>query len=137
MGVFVPMTGLNETRGVAQDSIAALEVAGRGLPASLQSRLEQLVGRWLAGPDGDRRQAAESGGVEREVARIGKADEDVMRVLVHRDDFVQGGGRLDLSPPLHHLAEQGDVAESAFDPRTFCFGNTRVIVDGKAHGVPS
>src|SRR5688572_1977870 len=78
--------GGDDAARVAEDAGSLLESRGGGLPAALESRVEQLARHWLVRPDGDRRHRAVSGRVVDEKERVVELDDDVVRVLVLSHD---------------------------------------------------
>ena len=66
----VTMPRFEHAGGMTEDSVSTLEPARRGLPTPFDSRLQELIGRGTAWPDGDRRQGSQSRGVEVEIASV-------------------------------------------------------------------
>lgn len=75
--------------GVAEDDLAVAGGGGGRAPAGGEAGGEQLVGGGALVPDGDRRYAAESGGVVDEVELVAVGQDDVVGVLVLADAIDQ------------------------------------------------
>ena len=84
---------------MAEHPVAAAYCARLRLPAALQPRVQQLVGRRKPVPHGDPLQGPESGDVEDDVDAVGEEHDDIVRVLVLRDDRRGLPGRLGLRRP--------------------------------------
>ena len=91
------MRGRDDACRVAEHAGSVLQRGGRGPPASREACLEERAGVGPIYEDGDRRHGAESGRVEREVRLAARLQEDVVRVLVLRDDLGNGAHGI-LSP---------------------------------------
>ena len=74
-------------RGVAEDACAVLHFGCGRFPAARQARVEESTSVGPGREDGDRRQGAESGGVECEVRLAGSFEHHVVRVLVLCDNL--------------------------------------------------
>jgi hypothetical protein len=78
--------GFIQTGGVAEDGRPGFQPGRRRPPARFEPAKQQLIGRGALRPDGDRRQAPQSGYAKDDVASgLVKWDQDVMRELVLRD----------------------------------------------------
>lgn len=93
------MLGHDDARRVAEHSGPILQGGWRGLPAAGQARLEEHAGVGSGREDGDRRHGPESGRVEREVRLPGRFQDDIVRVLILRNDFGDGARRGLLAGP--------------------------------------
>jgi hypothetical protein len=86
----------------------ALSVAQRGWrrpPAATDAVAEQLGGHRLMIPHGDRRDGAQSCGVEHDKVAAIERQDDVMSVLVLRDDLAHLPDGLLLPRPREYLSE--------------------------------
>src|SRR3954454_6832086 len=84
----------NGARGMSED-FATFDCGCRCWhPATLQSALQQFVGRWLVIPDGDRRHHAESRNIVNERKPVKVFDEDVVTEFVLSHDIRERQGRL-------------------------------------------
>lgn len=77
---------LEHTRRIAQHLVATLQGAGSGSPPARESGVEQLTRARLMIPDGDRRQGTQSRRIEVEPISAGVGHQNVMGVLVLRQD---------------------------------------------------
>ena len=66
-------------------------------------------------PDGDRRQAAQSGGVEHEVEAVGVRHHDVVRVLILNHDLLDHPARVAHEAPAHDVLERLPEAHEDLD----------------------
>jgi hypothetical protein len=122
---------LQHAGSVAQNAIATLETTRRWLPPAIDSSLQQLIRVGLAGPDGDRRQGAESGGIESQVPGVGKPNEDIVSVLVHSDDVIHGDWWFRFSAPLQDLLQHRKCAEYALQGLTRIQWQPGIIMKGE------
>lgn len=102
---------------MAQDAVAVFHRGGRGLPTAGDARLEELVGVRYVTPDGDRRQASESGGIEDEDEPIVPADDDVMRIFVLDDDRFDIATRALREAPTDEIFEHPKRSDRRVDAR--------------------
>ena len=97
---------VEDTSRVTKNLVAALEAARRRLPTAGQTRVQQLSVRRLPTPDGDRRHSAQSGSVVNEVPPL-KRHQNIVRVLVLREDGLNVDGRALRPAPIQDLLEGG------------------------------
>ena len=106
-------------------------------PAAFDAIDEQLGRRRLMIPHGDRRDGAESCGVEGEEVRSVERDHDVVRVLVLGDDLGDGERRRLRSRPAEHTRQRVLVCELRLGARQHrgCDLSNRTNGDGAStHG---
>ena len=109
------MIRLEQTRGMAENAIAALKAARSRLPPASYARVQQLVRRRLLGPDGDRRQGTQSSRVEGKMSSVRQLHDDIVTVFVHGDNIVYNHRGIEVASPLEHLGQHGERAERALD----------------------
>jgi hypothetical protein len=121
--------------GMAEDAVTGLEPRLRRRPASRQTGIEQLLRRRFVIPHGDRRDRADSRGVENEHETLTPRHDDVVSVFVLRNDLANGAGRLLDAHPIEHGAECAEIAQSDTKARQVAVGNvTDRVDDDVAHG---
>ena len=104
-GIRRSMLAGHGTGGIPQHRIPRLQPRWRRLPSAAEPLREQLRGRWLVIPHGDRRDGTQSRGIEdEEVATIERQD-DVVGVLILRDDLDHLLRWHLFSGPLEHVRE--------------------------------
>jgi len=108
---------------VTEHFIARLEPRRRRPPARGQARVEQLVVCRPMIPDGDRRDGAESRGVEGEVSAVGPLDDDVVRVFVLRQDVGHRTRRMLRAQPGHHVVERALLSQLVLEVRELVRSN--------------
>jgi hypothetical protein len=105
LGLRYTMLSRDRARCISEHLLAASELRGSRFPPPAQSVGEHLRRRWCVIPHGDRRDGAQSRGVEHnEVAAIERQD-DVVRVLVLCDDLAHLPNGLLLPCPREYLSE--------------------------------
>jgi hypothetical protein len=99
---------------VTHDLIARSKSGRSRLPAARQPVVEELVGIRLMIPHGDRRDGAESGGIEAEIDRAVRKN-DVVRVFVLRHDLGHLDSRRLAGAPRKYIGECVAVLEGLLD----------------------
>ena len=97
--------GIEDAGRVAQDLVTALQTTWRRFPSAREPLLQKLIGRGFMIPDDDRRHGAESGGVVDEVPAAFERDQDVMSVLILREDGLDIEGRPPRTAPVQRAFE--------------------------------
>ena len=111
--------------GEAEDALTGPERGRRRRPAPRQSRAEKLLSRWHVIPHGDRRDGAESRGVEDEYESLRPRNDDVVRVLVLRDDVCHRARRLLNVKPSENRPEISQLAKREPESRQIALRNRR------------
>src|SRR5512144_1216350 len=102
---------VKDAGGVSEHLRTSFEQAGRGAPAPFQPRVEQLSIGGAMIPDGDRRQGAQSGDVERECEPVAPRHQHIVRVFVLGDDRRCGHRWIEGSRPGQHVAQVAQGGE--------------------------
>ena len=111
---------------VPEHPIAAFHSTRRRLPPAGKARVEQLAIGGLVAPDGDRRHGPQSGCVIDEIASL-ERDEDVMRVLVLRQDGLDLERRALLPAPVQQAFERRMGRDGLRQTAPRCVIEVRVI----------
>src|SRR5437868_6241933 len=105
------LRAIKHARGVPEYPLSLAQPRGRRLPAYLQPRVQELLGRRTVIPDGDRRHRSVSRDIVHQIQRSGERYEYVVRVLVLRYDLFHTARGPVADAPLQNLLERGVSAD--------------------------
>jgi hypothetical protein len=99
---------------MTEDLITGLELGRSRAPTSREAIVQQLVGGWLTDPHGDRRDGAESIGIETQEVRA-EGKNNIVRVLILRDDIGDLRTGCLSGCPAYQISECVATAEGLLD----------------------
>ncbi len=129
-------TGLHaikHARGVPEYPLTLAQPRGRRLPAHLQTRVQELLGRRTVIPDGDRRHGSVSRDIVRQIQRSGERYEYVVRVLILRYDLFHTARGPVAAAPLQNLLERGVGADLGGEFTDLSIVELRSVRDRYSH----